>query len=648
MQRFSIIALATGLFLSSVTNVVAQPGRDKEELSWDRNINRLFSRYCNKCHNADAFKGDVNLEQDKDLKMVLDHRDTWLKVGDQLEFGAMPPENSRQPSAHEAELMSQFIDTMVRKIECNDLIRPGKPISRRLNRYEYQNTINALSGWKVDWSERISPDPIAYGFDNIGEVMALSDTQLQQFDDLATEIIDRAFDNPTSLKVDSPLHQLIFESNTEFATLPVDQADALASSRIEQFASIAFRRPLTPEQSTGLTSVYLQARRMEETPRDALAHTIHAILISPRFLFRIEKSQPDIDEPYLVDKYDLISRLSFFLWASAPDSKLMQYAATHDLDSFEEVGQLAEIMIADERVRHGLVDRFFLQWLRLADLESHTVDTEIFADFDNSLIGDMKQEVSETILQTIQNDGTVNDLLSSDSVYVTSRLAKFYGLQSQFSESQQQSTSNLRVRKIDAGNSGRGGLLTSAAVLLATADPNRTNVPRRGNYVAGVFFGDPPPPPPPGVPELEAESESGKSLTLREKLEQHRANPECASCHAKMDPIGFALENFDAVGRWRTHDNGKLIDASGELVTGESFNDTAEFKQIVLDKSPQITNQLVKQMLTYALGRGLSYTDECTINSVLEAYKENDQHLSAIVNAIVTSDVFRYRINPEF
>ena len=650
-----LLSLQTVILLCLMLTDAAygQPEMAEGELSWDRRISRLFGKYCYQCHNDAKMQGEVDLKSDFDLKRILDHRDVWLRVGDQLEFEAMPPGGAKQPSQDEAALMLEFVDKRVRQINCDGQIDPGKPMTRRLNKAEYVNSIVALTGLSAELTDSISADPIAYGFDNIATSLTLTSVQMEQYDQAADRILQAMFniEATSNLTLDK---LFATDGKKDFRSAGNAIADKFAGAIVERFATSAYRRPVGLHDQNRLEQLYKRLRLNQYDSSASMSIVMRAILLSPRFLFRIETVQPDAPEPYLVDSYDLISRLSFFLWSAPPDRELLQYAEEHDLQTPQQVQELARKMIADERLADGVIGRFFMQWLRLDDLENHAIDATIVDDLPSGLLANMKAEVAQTLIHAIRNNGRIDDLLRSDSLLVNRELAAWYGIEDSFDQtmqSLQQTEPTIKASdfiRVAATSTHRGGVLTSGAVLVSTADPNRTNVPRRGNYVAGVFLGDPPPPPPPGVPELVASSADTASLSLRQRLELHRSDAACASCHAKMDPIGFALENFDLAGRWREQDAGQPIDGSGELTSGEKFNGPDELKLALLQQREKITRHLAKQMLIFALGRGLDYRDDCTIEVIVVACREQDWKLAALVESVLTCDAFRYRKNAEF
>jgi len=293
-------------------------------------------------------------------------------------------------------------------------------------------------------------------------------------------------------------------------------------------------------------------------------------------------------------------------------------------------------MLADDRSK-ALVENFFGQWLSIREIESHQPDSDRFPEFDEVLRKSMIGEIEGFLTEMIRKDRPITQMLDADYTFLNERLAKHYKINGVQGDA---------MRRVSLDDRRRGGLLTSAALLMLQSDPGRTNVPRRGNFVAGRILGSGPPPPPADVPQLEDLASDDKPRSLRELLELHRKNPECANCHAKMDPLGFALENYDAIGRWRTKDGKFPIDASGELSTGRTLSGPIELKDFLLEGKEAFTRTLVKNLLIYALGRGLQGNDECVVRDALDAAEENDDRFSEIVVSIVKSYPFRYRQNP--
>jgi len=295
-------------------------------------------------------------------------------------------------------------------------------------------------------------------------------------------------------------------------------------------------------------------------------------------------------------------------------------------------------MLADPRSRE-LVENFFGQWLQLRGLSTHKPDAKQFPQFTEPLRAAMRQEVDLFLGELVRKDRPLTEVIDADYTYLNEELARHYGIQG---------VSGPEMRRVALKDHRRGGVLTSAAVLMTLADPERNNVPRRGNYIAAAILGSPPPPPPPDVPALEDPKADGKPMTLRQRLEAHRSKPECAGCHAKIDPLGFSLETFDAIGRWRDEEAGAPVDATGVLPDGRTFRGPVELKQILLGRRDEFVRTLAGNLLIYALGRGLVLEDECVLREAQKAAAAGDYRFSSVVLAVVRSHPFRHRRNPDF
>ncbi len=361
---------------------------------------------------------------------------------------------------------------------------------------------------------------------------------------------------------------------------------------------------------------------------------LRAILVSPNFLFRIERD-PDGAKPgkaYPVTDLELASRLSFFLWSSIPDDRLLSLAERRRLHKPRVLAAEIRRMIRDPRAR-ALTGNFAGQWLQLRNLTTHKPNPERFPEFDPELRTDMRRETELFFETIIAEDRSVLDFLDARFTFLNARLAAFYGIPG---------VEGAEFRRVDLPDESRGGVLTMASVLTVSSYPTRTSPVIRGKWVLENLLGAPPPPPPPNVPNLK-EAGLGKTVTVRQQLELHRASPACSSCHAKMDPIGFALENYDAIGRWRTHDGAQEIDSSGVLPSGEQFRNASEFKRILREHPEEFVLCFTEKLLTYALGRGVERTDKPVIRAIARDAASRGYHLSSIVQGIVNSAPFRMR-----
>jgi len=605
----------------------------KDPLSFDRSIRGLMEKSCWGCHNNEKQKGDVNLTRDQNPRMIAQNRKLWQTVLEVVESKQMPPKKAdRALSDEDRQKIVEFVRKTLGTLDCGDRRDPGKPVIRRLNRAEYDHSILELTGLNLRLAEDFSPDSTGYGFDNIAEALALSPVLIEQYHQgalkLLAEVVDRKAAHPETYA------RIFFVAPSK--DLP--ERDA-ARKIVERFAGRAFRRPADPGFLDKLLAVYDKARATGAAHEAAVRPMLQAVLISPRFLVRIESVRPGVRGPYPVDDYDLASRLSFFIWSGPPDDVLLDLAAKKALSSPEVLETQTRRMLADPRSR-ALAENFIGQWLQLRGLATHKPDPRKFPEFTESLREAMQQEMSLVLGELVRQDRPVTELIDAGHTYVNEELARHYGLPK---------VSGKEMRRVALPDSRRGGVLTSAAVLMTQADPDRNNVPRRGNYIAGAILGTPPPPPPPNVPSLEdSKVADGKPQTVRQRLEVHRRNPECANCHAKIDPLGFSLENFDAIGRWRDMDGGAPVDASGVLPTGQAFSGPVELKKILLGRRDDFVRTMGENMLIYAMGRGLQLEDECVIRDLQKAASAGEYRFSTIVLTIVKSHPFRHRKNPDF
>ncbi len=632
-HRLATVARVAAILLALLlaAPAAAQPDKDKDELSFDRSIRGLLGKYCYKCHQGPEPDGDVDLQSDENPRMIANRRDVWLTAIERIENGDMPPQDARQPSDQDRQLILRFLKQTVSELDCDQVTDPGRPRIRRLNRVEYNHAISDLTGLELRPADNFPPDPTSFGFDNISDSLTLTPVQVEQYHAAAQDVVAALLADPNGAA-----YQRVFVEGVDPSLAKRDAARQV----LERLARRAFRRPVDSQFVDRLLGVYDFAIAQGQTHPQAIGHAMTAVLISPRFLMRAEQNRPDAEGAYPLDPYDLASRLSFFLWSSPPDETLLSLAASGALSKPQVLQQQARRMLQDPRSA-ALAENFFGQWLQVRDLQSHQPDADVFAGFETSLAAAMQQEVYRYVADMLQHDRSVDVLIDADYTFVNAPLAAHYGIEQVEGEA---------FEKVALQDRRRGGVLTMAAVLMRQSDPGRTNVPRRGNFIAGTILGRPLPPPPPNVPALDQGAASGKPLTLRETLELHRQNPECASCHDKMDPLGFAFENYDAIGRWREQENesGRPIDASGRLPGGRQFDDAESLKQILLGRREAFVRTLTKNLLIYALGRGLEAADECVITDAVEQAQQDEARISGIVVTIVTSYPFTHRRNPDF
>ena len=440
----------------------------------------------------------------------------------------------------------------------------------------------------------------------------------------------------------TPSRRRIFVCQPDSA-VPASSRLAAAKERIDSacarrilstLARRAYRRPVSNAEIDTLMSFYAAGRKKGSFER-GIESALRLILTSPRFLFRDEPDPSGIapGSVYPASDLELASRLSFFLWSSIPDDPLLDVAAQGKLTKPEMLEQQVRRMLADPR-SEALVKNFAAQWLFLRNLQSFVPDQQEFPNFDDNLRQAMRKETELFFGSLIREDRSVLDLLDANYTFVNERLARHYGIPNVY---------GTNFRRVTLSDNNRRGLLGQGAVLAVTSYPNRTSPVLRGKWILENVLGTPPPPPPPNVPALKDGNEGGRVLSVRERMEEHRKNPACASCHKIMDPLGFSLENFDATGRWRTKEPGGAIDASGQLADGSPVDGPVALRQALLKHSDQFVRTLTEKLLTYGLGRGLEYYDMPVVRAIANDAQAHDNRFSSIVLGIVQSPSFRMK-----
>ena len=426
-----------------------------------------------------------------------------------------------------------------------------------------------------------------------------------------------------------------------FACLPAadattDEEEACAGRILGKLARRAYRRPVDDTDIRTLLD-FFRAGRRDGGFDDGIQFALERMLVDPEFLFRIEHDPVDAapGAPYRLDDLDLASRLSFFLWSSIPDDELLAAAADGGLDDPAELERQTRRLLGDDRSR-TLVDNFASQWLRLRNLESQERESADYPEFDENLREAFQRETELFVESNIREDRSLLELLSANYTFVNERLARHYGIAGVYGD-------RFRRVTLDAEHP-RGGLLGHGGLLMVTSYPNRTSPVVRGKWLLETILGAPPPEPPPNVPGLPDRGEGGEPASVRERLERHRANPACAGCHAPMDPLGFALENFDAIGTWRADSEAGLpIDASATMPSGAAFEGPAGLRRVLLSRDEDFAATVTEKLLAYALGRGLEYTDRPAVRRILRAAAADDYRWSSIVQGIVKSTPFQWR-----
>ena len=669
MNSFLVFALLAALAGSSL-------GVDTKGL-FDTGIKPFFQQNCIKCHGeGEKIKGKL------DLRTYSDHA-AWLKDADRIEDiisvieeGEMPPEE--EPEIDEktrADILEGLKKTLA------EAIKSSQPSSqtpiRRMNRFQYANAVKDLLKLKVEvypLPERMMRDRSNYfkpetgkipskitvssrplgksglieprlsgvapfpqdlraehGFDNRGDHLSLSPLLMESFLNLSRSIVLSDNFNRKNCGVWPSL----FEEPKE-----KERTNEIIDERLNHFLTRAFRRPVDPATLNRYSSHTADLIKSGSTFLDAMKETVSAILASPRFLYLYDSESKKANK---FKDYELATRLSFFLWGSIPDDVLIERAASGNLSNPDVLRAEVERMLLDGRLKR-FCDSFPSQWLQLDRIISSVPDPKKYPDFyyappNYRTTMDMMMEpllLFETILV---EDRPITDLIDSDYSYRSKRLSKWYDSKV---EGRLGGPVTMAFERVSINDRKEGGVITSAAVMTMTSGPEETKPITRGAWISGVIFNDPPEPPPADVPTLENDdSELAKQMTLRERFASHRENPDCAGCHKKLDPLGFALENFDAVGRWRDqYHNGREVDSSGILFRKHKFNDVVEFKDAIMSEKDRFTEALVSHLLSFSLGRKLSAFDSPAVDLVAKKVKESDYSLRVMIHEIVQSDPF--------
>jgi hypothetical protein len=423
---------------------------------------------------------------------------------------------------------------------------------------------------------------------------------------------------------------------------PASKKDEVCARKIvSTIARRAYRRPVTEEDLSAPLTAY-RGGAASGGFEAGVEMAIRSILMSPKFLFRFESQPPKVaaGAAYRISDLDLASRLSFFLWSSVPDEELLDLAVKRTLSRPDVLQRQVKRMLADPRSQ-ALVENFAGQWLHVRNVAMHQPSPELLFHFDDNLRKAFEKETQLFFESIMRENRSVLDLLDANYTYLNERLARHYGIDGVEGE-------RFRRVTLPAG-SPRGGLLGQGSILMATSYPNRTSVVIRGKWILENVFGAPPPPPPPNVPELKDSRDPRQVLPMRERMAAHRANPACAGCHAQMDQLGFALENFDAIGEWRDiYSSGAKVDASAQLPDGTKFNGPAELRKVLLTHSDEFVTTMIEKLMVYALGRGLEPHDAPAVRTIKRDATAQNYRFDALIQGIVTSTPFTMKVAQDF
>lgn len=581
----------------------------------------LLTQYCNGCHSPQKAAGGVNLARFTDVVAIQKDQTTWRHVLGLIRDRAMPPRNAPQPSTQQREQLIDWLTQTLDNVDEGLLEKnPGRVLIHRLSRSEYNNTVRDLLGVNTRPADQFPADGGGGGgFDNNADTLFIPPILMERYLSAAGDVLR-----------DAPKARILFLKPGP-KLLPRDAARKTLSF----LASRAFRRPVEAPELAGLVKLYDQSVAKGGKHEAALRYALKAVLVSPSFLFRVERDQPTA-EPYLLNDYELASRLSYFLWSSMPDDELFKLAGAKRLHDPQVLDAQVARMLKDPKA-DAFADSFVSQWLRIRDLQTTAQpDPGRFPTYTPSLRDAMYGETVQFFGSVLRENSSLVKLLDADYTYLNEELAKHYGIAG---------VTGPELRRVTLTDKNRGGVMTMGSVLTITSYPQRTSPVLRGKWVLEEVLGTPVPPPPPNAGGLPADDAPKSGQTFRQRLELHRTKPECASCHSRMDPIGFGLENFDGVGRWRTKIGSEVVDSSAEFPTGEKFNGASELKTLILARKEEFARNLTEKMLAYSLGRGLEPYDIPTVRRITKTLADDGYRSSTLVREIVKSYPFQYRKN---
>ncbi|WP_052572969.1 DUF1592 domain-containing protein [Haloferula sp. BvORR071] len=609
-----IIAFLT----SSLSGVAADSFADK--------ATPLLSRYCYDCHGEKKQKGGIEVQHLLSTESAFRNHRFLENIAKQVEDGDMPPDDEdKLPTEEERKALVAEIRGVLGKLERGDFPRnPGRSTVRRLNRNEYNNTVRDLFGIDFQAGKDFPSDGAGgEGFDNVGDALFVQPSLMEKYLAASKKVMAAIYEDPKHLE-----RVIIAKPNDK---TPPDQA---ARTVLLTHASLAFRKRVTDEDLAPLLNAFNERLAGGEAYEDALRVPLQSLLVHPAFLFRIEEDQAGKEE-WRVNDFELATRLSYFLWASMPDRRLLKLADEGKLSEPATLRAEAVRMLADPKAE-SLARNFAGQWLGFEELrENSEPDTKRFPTFTQNLRVAMYRESVEFFNYLVQANRPASELINASYTFVNAELAQHYGITG---------VSGSQMQKVELSDPNRGGVIGQASILTATSLPLRTSPVKRGKWILDTLLGTPPPPPPPDAGVLPGDDKSTSGLSFRATLEMHRKRATCAACHEKIDPLGFGLENFDAIGRWRTTDaNGAPIDSKAVLPGDIAFSTPAELKKLLAGSDDLFLRNLARKILGYSLGRPLEYYDEPVISELVVKLRKDELKMQTLILSVVESQPFQNR-----
>ena len=605
----------------------------EQEVVFQSQVRPLLKTHCIECHTGAEPAGDIALDQfEHASEVATTGRKQWQRVLGQLVARAMPPSDKPQLDEAEVDFLSQWIDTTLSSIDCSQPSDPGHESIRRLTRNEYQNTIRDLLEIDFAAAEDFPADDTGATGDALSLPPLLMESYLAAAEKIAAEAI--AGDVSRTGAGHDPLI-VITQPNTD------NTREQAAHEVLQKLMSRAFRRPVTDlELERILRLVVDRAHEQGSSFNESIQLALQVILVSPHFLFKVETdpNPNDSETVRLLTEYELATRMSYFLWSSMPDEELREHAKQKTLS--ENIDSQVTRMLSDPRAQALVEDFGGHAWLQLPKLRTITPDNKRFPEFDDQLRQAMQTESELFFAAVMREDRSVLDLIDADFTYVNERLSRHYKIP----RGDLPEFRGNEFQRISLSSAQRGGVMTQASILTLTSNPDRTSPVKRGKWIMENILGTPPAAPPPGASEFVDDKDSEVSESLRVRMEQHRKDPHCAVCHAQMDNLGFALENFDAIGRWRSHDGDFPVDSSGVLPDGAVFHGPEQLRRVLREqRREEFVGCFLEKMLGYALGRELEYHDQCAVRQLTKTLSQQGYRFSSLVTQIVNSEPFRKR-----
>jgi hypothetical protein len=612
-MREALTILITGIFALSCLAEGGTPDVFESE------VLPLVREFCWECHRGAKAKGGVDLAAQTNSASFYRNPKVWETVVRSVEDRQMPPSQADLPTETQRLQLLDALQALLDHPDPRFLVTdPGAKSIHRLNRTEYNRTVQDLLGVTLSPADAFPADGGGgAGFDNNADTLYVPPILMERYLGAADDLLEAAPEAGLF-----PIRPAWYRTERE-----------TARRNLLEFTRKAFRRPAEGADITRLMGLYDRNRLRGADTQMALKAAYKAVLVSPRFLFRVEQEQGQ-DTPWRVDAYELASRLSYFLWSSMPDEELFRSASSGSLLEDAELERQVRRMLTDPKAR-VFVEQFTSQWLGTKSL--HTTahpDRHKYPQFTDVLRDAMAAEPVEFVWSLIQDNASALRLLDADYTFANAELARLYGLPE---------VASTNLVRVSLPNRNRGGITGMAAVLTQTSYPLRTSPVLRGKWILEEVLGTPPPPPPPLVATLPPDDAVKEGLTFRQRLEEHRNKPQCASCHARLDPIGFALENFDAIGAWRDSIDGKPVDAKGVLTNGEGVEGPVQLKSALMARRDLFLRHLTEKLMSYALGRGLEFHDIPSVKEVLRKAGSEDHCLNSMILEITRSYPFQWR-----